>query len=74
MAPKDHFFMSGRRYVYSRDDGKQKILVICSFSKKDIPIRVPAGFDLSTAKLVLQSYPRIGDKLKPYEARVYLWE
>ena len=71
---KDHFFMSGKRYVYSRSDGKQKLLVMCSFSKKKIPVKVPAGFDLSTAKLVLQSHPDAGEKLKPYEARVYLWE
>ena len=71
---QDHFFMSSRRYVYSRDDGKQKLLVMCSFSKKEIPVRTPAGFDLNKAKLVLQSYPEAGDQLQPYEARVYLWE
>ena len=71
---KDHFFMSGKRYVYSRSDGKQKLLVMCSFSKKKIPVKVPAGFDLSTAKLVLQSYEDAGNTLQPYEARVYLWE
>ena len=71
---KDHFFMSGKRYVYSRDNGKQRILVMCSFSKKEIPVRVPAGFDLAKAKLVLHSYPNVKDKLQPYEARVYSWE
>ncbi|MBQ5866008.1 MAG: alpha-glucosidase [Oscillospiraceae bacterium] len=71
---RDHFFMSGKRYVYSRDDGKQKLLVMCSFSKKEIPVRVPAGFDLSKAKLVLQSYPDVKSQLQPYEVRVYLWE
>ena len=71
---KDHFFMSGKRYVYSRDDGRQKLLVMCSFSKKDIPVKVPAGFDLNKAKLVLQSYENAGNILRPYEARVYLWE
>ena len=71
---QDHFFMSGKRYVYSRDDGKQKLLVMCSFSKKAIPVKAPAGFDLTHAKLVLQSYPEAGNMLQPYEARVYLWE
>ena len=71
---KDHFFMSGKRYVYSRDNGKQKILVMCSFSKKEIPVRLPAGFDLKDAKLVLNSYPEVNTTLQPYEARVYLWE
>ena len=71
---RDHFFMSGKRYVYSRDDGKQKLLVMCSFSKAEIPVRVPAGFDLNKAKLVLQSYPDVKSQLQPYEVRVYLWE
>ena len=71
---RDHFFMSGKRYVYSRDNGKQKLLVMCSFAKTDISVRVPAGFDLGKAKLVLHSYPEAKDKLQPYEARVYLWE
>ena len=47
---------------------------MCSFSKEEISVRVPRGFDLRKAKLVLQSYTNAGDKLKPYEARVYLWE
>ena len=71
---KDHFFMSGKRYVYSRHNGKQKLLVMCSFSKQEIPVRVPKGFDLSKAKMVLQSYPDVREKLQPYEVRVYLWE
>jgi hypothetical protein len=66
--------MSGKRYVYSRDNGKQKILVMCSFSKTEIPVKFPAGFDKAKAKLVLQSYPEPKDTLQPYEARVYLWE
>lgn len=71
---RDHFFLSGRRYVYSRDNGKQRLLVMCSFSKCRIPVRVPGGFDLSKAKLVLHSHPEVRSDLQPYEARVYLWE
>ena len=71
---RDHFFMSGKRYVYSRDNGKQKLLVMCSFSKKEIPVKFPAGFDKNTAKLVLHSYEDVKSSLQPYEARVYLWE
>ena len=71
---QDHFFMSGKRYVYSRDNGKQKLLVMCSFSKLPISVKVPAGFDLGKAKLILQIYPEAKDMLQPYEARVYLWE
>jgi hypothetical protein len=66
--------MSGKRYVYSRDDGKQKLLVMCSFSKTEIPVKFPADFDKNTAKLVLHSYEDVKSSLQPYEARVYLWE
>ena len=71
---RDHYFLSGKRYVYSRDDGKQKLLVMCSFSKTEIPVKFPAGFDRNKAKLVLQSYPEVKAQLQPYEVRVYLWE
>ena len=71
---KDHFFMSGKRYVYSRDNGKQKLLVMCSFCKKELAMHVPADFDLRKGKLLLHSYPEVKEKLQPYEARVYLWE
>jgi oligo-1,6-glucosidase len=71
---KDHFFMSSKRYVYSRDNGKQKLLVMCSFAKKDIPVKFPAGFNKDSAKLVLHSYEDVKSCLQPYEARVYLWE
>ena len=71
---KEHFPLDSKRYIYSREMDGQKLLVICSFSKKCEKMRIPRGFDLSKAKLVLQNYndadPHI---LKPYEARVYLW-
>ena len=31
------------------------------------------GFDLSSAELILQNYADPGEKLQPYEVRVYLW-
>ena len=65
---------SSKVYTYAREDEKQKILVVCSFSEKETKIRIPSGFDLNKAKLALCSTKNPGEKLKPYETRVYLWE
>ena len=65
--------LSGKLYTYSMEDEKQKILVVCSFTEKEVPFQAPAGFNLSFADLVLQNYKIPGNILKPYETRVYLW-
>ena len=58
----------------SREDEKQKILVICSFAEKEVTWKVPKGFDLESAELVLCNYENTTSiNIKPYEARVYLW-
>ena len=62
-------------YTYSRTDEKQKVLVVCSFSDRDEKWSVPSGFDVSAAELALCNYANADSfVLKPYEARVYLWE
>lgn len=71
---KEYFRSSNRLYVYSRVMPGQKLLVICSYSKKDTKIKVPAGFDLTKAKLVLHNYENTAHTLRPYECRIYLWE
>lgn len=72
---KEHFRGSAKLYVYSRETKEQKLLVISSFSEKNVRLRLPRGFDLSVGKLILQSYKEISEKtLQPYETRVYLWE
>ena len=39
-----------------------------------LTLRVPRGFDLSKAELVLQNYGELQEKtLQPYETRVYYW-
>ena len=71
---KEHDKASGKLYVYSRDDGNQKLLVVCSFCKEQTVFRAPKGFDMSKAKLVLCNYAESRKAvLQPYEARVYLW-
>ena len=67
--------LSSKLYTYSREDEKQKILVVCAFSDKEVKWSAPKGFDLNTATIALQNYETAApDLLKPYEARVYLWQ
>ncbi len=70
---KEYGKLSGKVYTYSREDDKEKILVICSFTDKAPKVRAPKGFDLSSAELLLSNYSDLGENLKPYEARVYRW-
>ena len=64
---------SSKLYTYSMEDEHQKILVVCSFTDKEVKWKVPSGFDLDSAKLVLHNYEVDSLVLKPYETRVYLW-
>ena len=67
--------LSSTRYLYTRENKRQKLLVICSFSDKPQKFTVPDGYDLSTGTLLLNNYPPSTDTLlQPYETRVYLWE
>lgn len=67
--------LSSTRYLYTRENKRQKLLVICSFSEKSQKFTVPDGCDLSTGTLILNNYPPSTDiLLQPYETRVYLWE
>ena len=67
--------LSGRHYLYSMDDGQQKILVVCSFAKKNTPFHVPKGFRPEVGELILCNYPKpLEGCLQPYECRVYLWK
>ena len=69
----EHGRCSSFLYTYSREDEKQKILVVCSFTDKEVPFKAPKGFELGSAELILQNYPDSGNAMKPYEVRVYLW-
>ena len=64
---------SSSLYTYSREDEKQKILVVCSFTENEVSFKAPKGFELSSAELILQNYSDCGSVMKPYEVRVYLW-
>ena len=72
---KEYRQNSRKLFLYSRQDNRQKILVVCSFSGNPIRFRPPRGFYLPGATLALQNYRQIKPKtLRPYECRVYLWK
>ncbi len=72
---RDHYPLDPHRYVYSREDGSQKLLVVCSYASRDIALKVPKEFDLSQAQIILNNYDYpTGNTLRPYECRVYLWK
>ena len=74
LAYKEYDKYSSTLYTYSMEDNKQKILVVCSFSSKNEKWKVPSGFDLETAELLLSNYDHLDTILKPYETRVYKWD
>ena len=71
---QEHFKSSSKVYTYSREDKRQKLLVICSFTEEAVKVKAPKGFDLSKAQCMLCNYEDTkADTLRPYEVRVYLW-
>lgn len=71
---KEYRPWSGKHYLYSMEDDKQKILVVCAFCDKPTGFKAPKGFDLSQGQLILQNIPApTPNTLAPYEVRVYLW-
>ena len=66
---------SSKLYTYAREDKQQKSLVVCSFSENLEQWKVPAGFDMNKAELILCNYENVdATVMKPYEARVYCWK
>lgn len=70
----EHFKNDSSLYIYAREGVTQRLLVVCSFADRPVGLKIPKGFDLSKAKLILQNYdkPEL-HLLMPYETRVYLW-
>ena len=70
----EHFKNSSKLYCYSRKNGFQRILVVCSFSDKPMKFQAPRDFPVDVARLELCNYENSDPGvLPPYEARVYLW-
>ena len=76
---KEHLPESKELYVYERSLDGKRLLVICSFTEKNVGFWAPEGFDLSKGKLVLANYMDNnmhgnGFTMRPYETRVYYFE
>ena len=76
---KEHYHGRKDLFVYSRHYKDQRMLVVCSFSDKNMSFKAPEGFDLRDAEIALCNYgnPKNVDNgciLKPYETRVYLFK
>lgn len=72
---KEYFPLSDKLYMYSMTGEKDKILVVCSFSGKEMKHAIPAGFDMDSAQLILCNYAEPKrNTLRPYECKVYRWK
>ena len=70
----EHKKHHSKLFVYSRQDSRQRILVVSSFSPKKLRFIPPRDFPIDTARLPLCNYPDPNPKyLQPYECRVYWW-
>jgi oligo-1,6-glucosidase len=74
----EHLPESRDLYVYERNYEGKKMLVICSFTGKQIRFEAPAGIELDEKALVLGNYESNfvisnGFTTRPYELRVYLF-
>ena len=71
---KEYCANSDDLYMYTRQDHRQRLLVVCSFSEKPVKFKMPRDYHPEDGELVLQNYAAPADGvLQPYECRVYLW-
>ena len=62
-------------FMYERSLDDESYLIICSFSRFKVHVRLPEKFKGKKGTLVLSNYPgRNDNKFRPYEARVYRFE
>lgn len=70
----EHQKGNSRLYIYSRQDCRQRILVVCSFSPQRTRFTPPRNFPVDTARIALCNYADPESRiLKPYECRIYWW-
>ena len=75
---KGHYPESRQLYVYERSLGASRLLVICSFTDRQVRFEAPEGYELSRGRLALCNYDMNfiianGFTARPYELRVYLF-
>ncbi|MCR5771856.1 MAG: alpha-glucosidase [Butyrivibrio sp.] len=73
---REYFHFSKKLYVYGRRWKEERYLIIISFSENKEKIKVPKGFDLYDAKLLISNYNDTNSidyysELRPYEVRVF---
>ena len=56
-------------FIYTRTLNNQKVLVICSFSKKEVKYPIK---NLDDYNLLLSNYKEHKDRFSPFECRIYL--
>ena len=59
-----------QRFVYRRDTEEEHLLVICNFSGDEAPLQ---DIEIPAVAPALHNYSELSDKLKPYEARLYIF-
>lgn len=70
--------LSNKLHVYERRTRHTRLLVICSYSSKDVMFRAPRDYDLHQGRLLLTSHGSEHKNgsflLHPYETRVYYFD
>ncbi len=59
-------------FAYSRTNDNQKMVVICNFHDKELDM--PLKEETAGMKVLLSNYDEASDKLRPYEAIIYIGE
>ena len=73
---KEYFANRNDLYCYERVLNGEKLLVVCSFSEKNVKFTAPSGYKLSDGTLDITNYDNYTYKdnsfvMRPYEVRVY---
>jgi oligo-1,6-glucosidase len=72
---REYLPLHPRIYLYERSSEAERILVVCSFSKKEQEWKLPEGYSPEGCTPLLCNYPGepVLGRLRPYEALVLRW-
>ena len=75
---KEYYSMHPKLYMYERTYEGERVLVVCSFAKKNLKFKFPGAWKRAKRELLLSNYADAEREsvpaecvLRPYEARVY---